>query len=198
MRLQLMALLSALALGVAGQAAAATSEPSDGGLDGPDILSSMTSDAADDPTTPADDGSYDVGTEVGPITTTLEMDANGTAAVWHCRTAKVAYVRKTLFHFVAYRYWMRRSWCWRYPRVTSVSTTTYVTDNDGTNEYRGVVGSSAAWFTWCCGDGRSGHRAFRQGSFANCIIDHGCISVRYPWIRMAVHGNGTYSYAVGD
>lgn len=117
---------------------------------------------------------------------------------YQCRTVRVPYVKHTLLGFVAYKWWMRRRWCWRYPKIISVSTSTYVTDNNSQNQYKGVVASWGEWFAWCCRVSRSGHRAFRQAEFQNCILHYGCISSDYPWIRVTVRGNGTYSHAVGD
>ena len=154
---------------------------------------------ATDPTAGSDPdaGYHTVSTDAASPRTFYELEGKKLAP-YRCRTAKVAYVRHTLLGFVAYRFWMRRSWCWRYPRVTSVGTETYVTDTDGLNEYDGIVGSSGSWFQWCCRDRRSGHRAFRQAEFRNCIFRYGCLSTAYPWIRMSVRGDGTYTYSVGD
>jgi hypothetical protein len=140
----------------------------------------------------------DVIVEEDPIETYYELDANGKPVPYKCRSAKVAYVKKTLLGAVAYKWWMKRSWCWRFPRLVSVGTKTYVTDMNGFNEYKGIVASWGAWFEWCCNEPRSGHKAFRQAEFQNCIVKYGCLSTTYPWIRMSVRGDGSYAYAIGD
>jgi hypothetical protein len=96
--------------------------------------------------------------------------------------------------FVVYKYHVRRNWCWNYGhRVTSVSTSTpWFTDLDPNMYVRSVSLSPHGWYyTWCCGDGKSGHYAFRQGRIENCILKYGCISTWYPTIEIWVHGNGT-------
>jgi hypothetical protein len=96
--------------------------------------------------------------------------------------------------FVVYKYHVKRNWCWNYGhRVTSASTTTPWFTNVDPNMYiRSVSISPHGWFyTWCCGDGRSGHYAFRQGQIENCILKYGCLSTWYPTIEIFVHGNGT-------
>lgn len=114
-----------------------------------------------------------------------------------CRRVDVAMVGRDIFHFVVYRFHVVKSWCWRYPRVTSASAYAYVSDVDPNMEFRGVVASSGHYYTWCCGNGRSGHVSFRQGRFDNCIMWLPCTRREYPWVRLYVHGNGSYSYARG-
>lgn len=147
----------------------------------------------------ASESGYDVLVEEEPIETVYELDDSGKKVPYKCRSAKVAYVKKTLLGAVAWKWWMKRGWCWRpSKRLVSVGTTTYVTDMDGFNEYKGIIASSGNWFIWCCGEPRSGHRAFRQAEIQNCIVKYGCLSTTYPWIRMSVRGDGTYAYAIGD
>ena len=143
-------------------------------------------------------GDGDSSVELSDSVSKLELDGTGKKIPYKCRSAKVAYVKKTLLGAVAYKWWMQRSWCWRYPRLVSVGTKTWVTDLDGFNVYKGIVSSWGRWFTWCCGDPKSGHRAFRQAEFENCIVKYGCLSTTYPWIRMTVRGDGTYAYSIGD
>jgi hypothetical protein len=97
--------------------------------------------------------------------------------------------------FVVYKYHVKRYWCWNYGhRVTSASTKTPWFTNLDPNFYVVSVSLSPhGWFyTWCCGDSRSGHYAFRQGQVNNCIFKYGCIGTTYPTIEIWLHGNGTW------
>src|ERR687895_613495 len=58
-----------------------------------------------------------------------------------CRTVDVARVGRDIFGFVVYKFHQVKRWCWRYPRITSVSVSTYVSDVDPNMEYRGIFGS---------------------------------------------------------
>ncbi len=152
---------------------------------------------------PPEDATNANGNEVivedDPVETFYELDAVGKRVPYKCRSAKVAYVKKTLLGSLAFKWWMKRSWCWRPSRrLVSVGTSTYVTDMNGFNDYHGVIESWSNWFTWCCSEPRSGHTAFRQAKFSNCIVKYGCLSTTYPWIRMSVRGDGTYTYSIGD
>jgi hypothetical protein len=130
---------------------------------------------------------------------TIEVSTQGTAAQASagCRSVDVARIGRSALGFVVYKFHQVKRWCWSYPRVTSVKTSTYVSNVDPNWDYKGVIASSGSFFRWCCGDARSGHRTFRQGRFDNCIPWIGCIRREYPWVRIWVRGNGTYSYDTG-
>jgi hypothetical protein len=114
-----------------------------------------------------------------------------------CRTVDVARVGRDIFGFVVYKFHQIKRWCWSYPRITSVSVSTYVSDVDPNMEYRGIFGSVSNYYTWCCGSGRSGHYSLRQGKFENCILWFPCTRTEYPWVKIRAHGNGSYTYATG-
>lgn len=193
LRIRMTATLAALLLVVIAGAADAAANPSADQDSGPvEAEKTLVSPS------PSDGSYYTVEVEEEPEESYTDIDVLGKVTSYKCKVAKVAYTRHTLFGSVAYRFWMRRGWCWRYPRLVSVGTTTYVTDMDGLNEYDGIVSASGFWFQWCCNEPHSGHSAFRQGEFHNCIFRYGCLSTVYPWIRMKVRGNGTYTYSVGD
>jgi hypothetical protein len=111
-----------------------------------------------------------------------------------CAWVQGTRTKRSVLGFVVFRYHVRRNWCWNYGhRVTSVSTETpWFTDVDPNFQIIDKSISPHGWFyTWCCGDGRSGHYAFRQGRIDNCIFRYGCIGSYYPTIEIFVHGNGT-------
>jgi hypothetical protein len=97
----------------------------------------------------------------------IEVHAEGTAAqsAAGCRTVDVARIGRSALGFVVYKFHQVKRWCWSYPRVTSVRTSTYVSNVDPNWDYRGVIASRGFFYRWCCGDGRSGHYTFRQGRF---------------------------------
>jgi len=114
-----------------------------------------------------------------------------------CRTVDIAKVSRDLFGFVVYRFHQIKRWCWDFPRVTSVSTSTYVSDVDPNMDYQGIVGSKSSFYTWCCESPRSGHYSFRQGKFKNCVLWFPCTRTEYPWVKIRARGDGSYSWATG-
>ncbi|MGH3030500.1 MAG: hypothetical protein ACRDNE_06985 [Gaiellaceae bacterium] len=129
----------------------------------------------------------------------IEVHAEGAAAqsAAGCRTVDVARIGRSALGFVVYKFHQVKRWCWSYPRVTSVRTSTYVSNVDPNWDYRGVIASNGSFYRWCCRDGRSGHYTFRQGRFDNCIPWIGCIRREYPWVKIWVRANGTWSYDTG-
>ena len=114
-----------------------------------------------------------------------------------CRTVDVAHVGRDIFGFVVYRFHQRKRWCWDYPRITSKSVTTYVSDVDPNMEYRGVVEANGYFYTWCCSDAYSGHVSLRQAKFENCVLWFPCTRTEYPWVRIRVRGDGSWAAATG-
>lgn len=116
-----------------------------------------------------------------------------------CRTVDAYRIGRTALGFVAYKFHHVKRWCWVYPRVTSFSSSVYVSNVDPNYDYRGLVSASGSFYTWCCGTTTSGHNSIRQGRFDNCpvILFSGCIRREYPWVRIWVRGDGTYTYRTG-
>ena len=119
------------------------------------------------------------------------------ANVYYCRRVDVARVHRTLLGAVAFKFWHWKRWCYRYPRILSVSTGTYVTNVDPNYQYRGVVSAWNQYFVWCCGRADSGHVSYRQARFDNCVLYIGCIGTYYPWVRIRAHANGSYAWNTG-
>jgi hypothetical protein len=120
-----------------------------------------------------------------------------TASVDGCRTVDIPKVGRDIFGFVVYKFHQVKRWCWDYPRITSVSVYTYVSDVDPNMDYDGVVASAGSFYTWCCGRSTSGHYSMRQGKFKNCILWFPCTRVEYPWVKIWARANGSYSWATG-
>lgn len=120
-----------------------------------------------------------------------------TTSAGGCRTVDVARVGRDIFGFVVYKFHQVKHWCWDFPRVTSVSVWTYVSDVDPNMDYLGIVGSKSTFYTWCCGSPRSGHYSFRQGKFKNCVLWFPCTRTEYPYVKIWARGDGSYSWATG-
>jgi len=134
----------------------------------------------------------------GPVAKVVSRDTLGrTISTYYCRTVGVARVHRTFLGFVAFKFWQRKRWCWRYPRILSREVTTYITNVDPNYQYYGVVSSWGSWYIWCCGTTYSGHTSFRQARFTNCVLKIGCVGEYYPWVRINSRANGSFSYSTG-
>jgi hypothetical protein len=110
-----------------------------------------------------------------------------------CKQVDVAEEGHTLFYMTAYRFHHTVFFCWRYPRITAYHPGVYLSDVDGSYEWRGVIGSEGYWYTWR-DDPHGGHYSFRQGHFENCIAPWGpCLRDEYPWVKIWINGNGAWS-----
>jgi len=150
--------------------------------------------------TTADAGSTDSDVDVaaGPIVQEVERDSLGkTISTYYCRTVSVARVHRTFLGYVAFKFWQRKRWCWRYPRILSREVSTFITDVDANYQYKGVVASWGNWYIWCCGNAYSGHSSFRQARFTNCVLKIGCVGEYYPWVRINSRANGSFAYSTG-
>jgi len=119
------------------------------------------------------------------------------AQPYFCRTARVARVHRSLLGFVLFKFWHWKRWCWRYPRILSVQSGTYVTDVDSAIYPREELPPIDYRFVWCCGRSDSGHFSRRQRHFENCVVRYGCFSNFYPWVLIRAHGDGSYSWRTG-
>lgn len=149
----------------------------------------------------ADELSADLEVDVaaGPVAQEVERDSLGrTNSTYYCRTVSVARVHRTFLGFVGFKFWQRKRWCWRYPRILSRDVSTFVTDVDPNFQYKGVVSSWGDWYSWCCGTIYSGQSSFREAKFTNCVLKIGCVGEYYPWVRINSHADGSYSYATGS
>jgi hypothetical protein len=131
---------------------------------------------------------------------TMRLAGEECADSYWCRTLYVARVMRDWimpWHVVA-KYWQKKRWCWKYPRVFNVTIATFVTDVDKNMQYKGTVSAWSDWYAWCCGRTDSGHVSHRQGKFSNCLLRIGCVGEAYPWVRIRAHGDGSYSYRTGE
>ena len=102
----------------------------------------------------------------------------------------------TLLGFLAYRWHQTKYFCWSGGAVNSVTIGSYVSDNDGTNYYRGLLSSDHWYFSWN-GNSHGGHYSIRQAIMENCVPVFGCLSTSNPWVKIWAYANGTWSYTVG-
>lgn len=114
-----------------------------------------------------------------------------------CKTVDVYRYSNSLLGFTVYRFHHVARWCWTYPRVTSVNRSVYVSNVDPNWAYRGVISSSGWFYQWISGRANSGHYGFRQGKFENCVIKYACVGSEYPWVKVWVHGDGSYAWSTG-
>jgi hypothetical protein len=133
----------------------------------------------------------DATSETGGVTSQARSSVTG------CRKVDIAKTVKDIFGFVVYRFHHVKRWCWDFPRITSVTVSTYVSDVDPNMEYDGIVSAAGWYYEWCCRKGKSGHYSFRQGKFKNCILWFPCTRVEYPWVKIWAHADGTYVWARG-
>ncbi len=116
-----------------------------------------------------------------------------------CRRVDVAKRQPTLAHLgTAFRFWHWIHWCYRRRSVRVIATGVYVTAVNPTLVYRGVVSQYNDYYQWCCGAPNSGHVSFRQGRFENCLFRYGCVGNWYPWVRIRVHSDGTFTWRTGS
>ncbi|MEZ5098930.1 MAG: hypothetical protein R3C15_03830 [Thermoleophilia bacterium] len=118
------------------------------------------------------------------------QSASGCAAVDVSRIGRSSIVRS-----VVYKWHQVKGWCWSAGKVTRVDISTYPSDVDPNWRYRGQLPGSGGYYAW--NGAGSGHWSLRQGSFENCILKYGCIGSEYPWVKVWVHGDGTYAYETG-
>ncbi len=116
---------------------------------------------------------------------------------YYCRRVDVARVHRSLLGFVVFKFWHWKRWCYRYPRILSVDTGTYVTNVDPNWRYGGITSAWQHYYVWCCNRGDSGHVSHRQARFDNCVPWAGCLSTVYPWVRIRAHSNGSYTWRTG-
>ena len=140
----------------------------------------------------------DVDIVAGPVSREVKQGSFGRSiSTYYCRTVRVARVQRTFLGFVAYKFWQRKRWCWRYPRILSREVSTFVTDVDPNFQYKGLISAWGSWYIWCCGNPYSGQTSFRQARFTNCVFRFGCLGGSYPWVRINSRGNGSFTYSTG-
>ena len=148
-----------------------------------------------DSSTPVE--SSEAAVRVRQVESARSGDECSSALVYYCRTARVARYQRSLLGFILFRYWHWKRWCWRYPRILSIASGTYLTDVDANMQYRGELPGSDNWYVWCCKSGTSGHASRRQAHLENCIFRYGCLSNFYPWVKINAHADGSYTWRTG-
>ena len=109
------------------------------------------------------------------------------------------YSTSFLFGTLIYKFHETVHYCWNTAnKLTVVNTGTHISNVDPNWIYRGLTASDGYFFTWCCGQAQSGHYGLRQGHFDNCVLKYGCIGSEYPWVKIWIHGDGSWSYSTGQ
>ncbi len=97
---------------------------------------------------------------------------------------------------LAYRWHQTKYFCWSGGAVGSATVGSYVSDNDGTNYYRGLLSDDQWYFSWN-GNSHGGHYSIRQAIMENCVPVFGCLSTSNPYVKIWAYANGNYSYEAG-
>ncbi len=99
-----------------------------------------------------------------------------------------------LFHSLVYRWHHSKRWCWSNGRITGVWSSAYATNMDGNWYYRRLAASAGYFY----GSNQSGHYSFREAEMENCVLKYGCIGSEYPWVKIWVHGDSSYTWQKGS
>jgi hypothetical protein len=106
-----------------------------------------------------------------------------------CRTVWAGRRKKSLAGAVVWRYRQTIYWCWKSNKITYLSRTRWGKTYYFCWDFKGHIGNASSW------NARWSYRAFTQGKFKwECAPFD--VSV-YPWVKMTVYGNGTWTYATG-
>lgn len=124
--------------------------------------------------------------------TLAARSSNCTAASAVARWVDVWYTKKSLLGFTLYRYHQKVGYCtnrgivtkwrYRYDYVTDADSVIYVREQL-VNQKNGA-GTSSAW-------------SHMQRHIEYCVVKYGCYANTYPWSKITVRGDGSYSYT-GD
>jgi hypothetical protein len=113
--------------------------------------------------------------------------ASGCREVYYSHTARSFPLRRVLF-----RFYVRKYWCWEYPKIVQISSGCGERDRDAVAiVYEGCEKTFSGFFRWQ-GSFKGGHRTEVAGTFANCVFKYGC------WRRDTIHldvrayGDGTW------
>jgi hypothetical protein len=101
-----------------------------------------------------------------------------------CRTAYYYKEGFSLLGSVIYKFWQRKYWCYG-SRVSNVQVSTYLTNVDPLQYYRGVVNQ---WDNY--NSSKTSHDSMRQAHMENCVLKYGCIMSSYPAVRIIAYSNG--------
>lgn len=113
-----------------------------------------------------------------------------------CWGIRVARVGRSTIGSVIFRHWLEKHWCASGSTITPGAAFVDPDPDDATWFYRGEVVTSSGFFTWCCGNGRSGNTTYTKGIWEWCILGT-CISQLLPWVRINAQSNGQYSSSTG-
>jgi hypothetical protein len=117
---------------------------------------------------------------------------SGCGHVWAQRNAYTA------LGALAWRWYHYKYFCWRRGEIHYVSTTAHPKNMAGFFYFRGIVGSQNTYYNSSGSNSRSGHYSFRQAAIENCVLKYGCISMRYPWVKLWARAGGTFRWQTGQ
>lgn len=135
-------------------------------------------------------------TDTAIVSFASEPEAVAPSSASGCLSVDAWRNKYTLLGFLAYRWHQTKYFCWSRGAVNSVSVGSYVSNNDGTNCYRGLLSQDANFFSWN-GNSHGGHYSIRQAIMENCVPVFGCLSTSNPFVTIRAYANGTWTYEVG-
>jgi hypothetical protein len=114
-----------------------------------------------------------------------------------CKTIWAQRNGRSPLGFLLYTFRHSANFCWNSTNtITSLTRSVQPTPVDALWHYGGLNSSTGWWYTWCCGNARSGHYGMRRGYFYASIFPGGPITGRaFPQVDVWVHGNGSWTYA---
>jgi hypothetical protein len=130
--------------------------------------------------------------------TPIEAIASGSRG---CRHRWAGALSRTLFGSVFYRFRLNVVWCWNSRAISSVDRWVEFLDAAPTADYKGIVNRKDMPYCialcWSAYNRFVGYMSYRQGRVDNCILKYGCIRTEYPWVRIRVYNNGSWSHRTG-
>ena len=104
--------------------------------------------------------------------------------------------RSVLFNTVLFRFITVTSWCYNRNNrtISDVGTSWRIEDVASTYDWRGINNKDLRFYAWISGSSTSGYKHYRQGKFANCVLEVGCTGNEYPANTLWAHSNGTYAW----
>lgn len=112
---------------------------------------------------------------------------SGCREIFYSHTAKSFPLRRVLF-----RFYLRKYWCWDYPKIVQVNAGCGEQDRDVVAiVYDGCEKTFSGFFRWH-GAFKGGHVTRADGKFANCMFRYGCWRRDTVSLEVRAYGDGTW------
>ena len=130
-----------------------------------------------------------------PISSRVPMRMANHAPQQGCADVSGTILRNSALGWRIWQFWQKAHYCWNQPTITGIWRSA---DGKGSNgwSYDGLVATTAGlYYTWCCGNPKSGHQRWMRGGFH--IGGAAYVQTNYPWVRLYLQGNGHAWYTAG-